>query len=122
MNKRRLQRLATMLCEVPINKFNMDHWAKKQNCGTTACALGYAGMFKPFRKAGLVTDFRDEQDGTVVFTDKRRNEVTYNGRAAQMFFDLSHEEVNEIFMPSLYDVVRITPKIVARRIRKMLDR
>jgi len=74
-----------------------------------------------FRRAGLVTDFGDEQDtGTVVFTDKRRNEVTYNGLAAQRFFDLSHEEVNEIFMPSLYDVVRITPKIVARRIRKMI--
>ncbi len=39
------------LCTAPVEEFHMNQW----RCGTSACAAGYLGLLKPFRKKGLMT-------------------------------------------------------------------
>lgn len=135
MNKRRLNVLADHLDTINARKFDMDHWVgtydkdyprdegKKSKCGTTACALGYAGYIPSFRRAGLKTIAHTDgysRGGRVELETK--NGMEYNGfMAAMEFFDLTSAESDFIFDPESYEGNdRVGPKTVARRIRKMI--
>ena len=127
MNKKRLEKLADYLDALPARKFDLDHWVlsyergydrdkgKKSKCGTTACALGHAGLIKSFRRAGLKTEIKEgETVGNV--TLKNLGTGLY---AAEIFFGLSNREANYLFMPEYYGR-RQGPKTVARRIRMLI--
>jgi hypothetical protein len=62
--KKRLLTLAKFLRTVPKKRFNMGYWAagkfcgkvneaKHNQCGTAACAMGWACTIPAFRRAGL---------------------------------------------------------------------
>lgn len=91
----RLNRLKAILGEVKETKtarqFNMDYFAKKlPTCGTSACALGWAGLDRGFRRLGLKTNIRT---GEVVF------EGNEDFSAAVEFFGLTYREATFLFTP-----------------------
>lgn len=113
MNKKRLLKLADFLDTVPRRSFDIGLYAKHTpRCGTMACAIGYAGLMTCFRRAGLKT---------AVYL----NETTYgqhkNLAAAEGFFGLNEYESMELFMGAFYDQKNVTPKMVARKIRKLVE-
>lgn len=104
----RLNKLADHLDTIDPTEFTMRFWV--HNCGSPACAFGHATTIFPELRI-----------------DVKRHHVMYNGYynedAASIFFDLDLEDVNEIFMPSAYDVDRdddITPSMVAAKIREVI--
>lgn len=122
MNKRRLLALAAHLDTISPRKFNMNHWANSSDagitCGSTACALGYAGLMPSFRKAGLKTEF-DKCGGSVVY--KRSHNSLYDIEAGASFFNITEDEAQWLFMPRSYPIGRRPgPKTVASRIRRMV--
>jgi len=123
MNKRRLMTLAKYLEKVPPKRFDMNRWVDGEfcgldeepahdECGTTACAVGWAATIPSFKKAGLKINNRlDPQSG-------RRK----NWAAVQAFFgDISEEQAMWLFSPEdprywCLSRPKETPKKVARRI------
>ena len=90
---KRLIKLANFLKTIP----KKDFWLGTYSCGTKACALGWAGLMPEFRKAGLKTD-------------RNEDEVTLSGeffgiRAGEVFFGLSQNEADALFVPGLQDYV-----------------
>ena len=62
-------------------------------CGTSACALGHAGMMPCFNEVGLKTD---REEGWVIY--KSPDGTTWlDFDAAQALFDISDEESGELF-------------------------
>jgi len=135
MNKVALLRLADKLegigpyakiGPIPRKRFNMRHWGVPEQfvkvtidgrtvevgvsdfpCGTAACAAGWAGSDKWFRKRGLYTG---------------ENRMTYKNiadslEAVEKFFDLPNELANQIFIEREKNK---TPLQVARNIRKIV--
>jgi hypothetical protein len=127
VNKRRLTKLADYLDSLPARKFDLDHWVekydkdfpredgKKHKCGTTACALGHAGLIPSFRRAGLRTIMPEGWNRGKVELDGLESGMA----AAKLFFNLPEEEANYLFMPESYGV-RQGPKTVAKRIRRLI--
>lgn len=83
--------------------FNMDYYLKETSreggfCETSACVLGHAALHKPFQEMGLRPIL-----GSVVGVvgSHREYVITYQGkyydRAGADFFDLTENEVNELF-------------------------
>lgn len=87
----RLKRLRNVILpRVPRGHFNMNVWAYKNKCGTTACALGWAGLDPSFRRAGLKTSI---EEGRVYLNNR------YAGvDAALMFFNITYEETTNLFL------------------------
>lgn len=140
MNKQRLLTLATYLETKVVKKhfdmrnFFCDHKLDritpqrdaatrkklmKHECGTTACALGYATMIPSFVKAGLIVDYND----AIAF------EGAFWFGAASKFFDIDKSEVGHLFSEYNRDVYgtvqdsdryKETPKQCAARIRKFV--
>lgn len=109
---------------VPLKMVEDDY-----DCGTAACALGVAGLYKPFRDQGLKTN------KTVGLVWYKTNEGTLAGR---FFFDLTDEQACWLFLPQNYmksfrpdrhnvrshyagENVRVTPETVARRVRRIIN-
>lgn len=116
--KRRLIKLAEFLetAELP-GKFDMSEWHRKTDCGTSACALGWATTIPSFRRAGLTLG--PSEVGTISIPE-------YDGHAdlcaASAFFDIGWFDADNLFRPR--DMNDLTGKrgrkIVARRIRKLV--
>jgi hypothetical protein len=113
MKVKRLLKLADYLATVPRRRFNIGTWVEENTCGTTACALGHAGLMPSFRKAGLRSE-PDEFGGDVFFEGQRSEE------AGAAFFGLTYEEASYLFMPWNYAATKRGPKSVAQRIRTMV--
>lgn len=114
MNKKvrldRLKKLHDLLINhdryFPKIKFDLDCWGNDENeelpgrkgisCLTSACALGSAGLYPPFRRAGLQTTV-DKWDGVSVIFEHAEGFC-----AGQNFFGLSRTESNWLFNPSYY--------------------
>lgn len=89
MNKERLGKLADFLVELVENgnKFNMAWWISRDECGTTACALGWAASIPEFIDLGLrVTD-----------ADYIEYNGVFNIEAAMEFFEMDYYEASDIF-------------------------
>jgi hypothetical protein len=127
VNKERLLKLADFLERVDPSNFNWNFWASKQcvakaaahgdpqrpRCGTTACALGWAGMMPEFQALGLVTDPKSD--------DVSLNGVFGAGRAAETFFGLDNYQTSAIFGGAFGgSEPSRNPKYVACKIRKMV--
>jgi hypothetical protein len=148
MNKRRLLRLATFLEKLPRKRFKYTHWvgddwggAADLNCGTTACALGWATTIPSLRRAGLRlvqdTDIQFSGCGYVTLARPTKGVRAAIARddfpslaAAAHVFEITEEEAKLLFIPwscllpeassaPRYDA---TPKQVARHIRKFVER
>lgn len=112
-HRRRLQKLAKLLCtKKVINHFNLQGWAstsienltaKKIDCGTTACAVGWACTIPSFRKAGLrlESNYSMGPKGIGPYPVPHfKNE--YGILAAANFFGLSLREASLLFIPGSY--------------------
>ena len=131
-NRTRLARLRHWVkvlekVEKDKRKFNMAAWAiapaggKIGDCGTAACAFGWAGLDPEFRAAGLKT--------RRVSPYSSEGYVTYghdeSGHAASLFFGITESEALQIVAVSRYravNVSRIKPRTVIARIEKLIKK
>ena len=97
MNIQRLQRLIEILKTVPDNKFNINAW--QSECGTVACAIGWALLDKDFNDQGFVYNSRNPHDlaaPSIVGKDLSAIEsICY-------FFDIDKKTARNIFYSSGY--------------------
>ena len=130
----RLEKLHAFLGTVKPKKFFFGSWATDQNdiyrkpdlnvCGTTACALGWAGSMPEFRKRGLKLKWSDDNSmGWVELSNKDGGEPLMSEYAGAEFFGLSNHEADELFIPSFSNGQDRTPLPKYRRkLRKFIDR
>lgn len=132
--------------------FNMNFWRTKrerlgltveipESCGTAACALGSACLYKPFMEKGLKTEAYDQGIYKPALTGYNSpiNDYCNSGvYVGAEFFGISHKEAEFLFSPLQYTdkylfselarrfqkrvVKRIRPKQVARRIDILMQR
>lgn len=96
MNKERLLRLAEeILPNVPEDNFNLATWKERNECGTTACAIGWACLDEQFNEEGLTYD-------EIYATPRYNNHLFW--RAVREFFGLTQEQACDLFMEGGYDV------------------
>lgn len=112
----KLLRLAEHLeTQVKPRFFNMEVWAETEECGTVACAAGHACSIPEFRRAGFKIVYKS--DGNLY--------PQYRGResfdAIDKFFGLTDADTDFIFSKNSYPSKKVTPKMVARRIRKLVQ-
>lgn len=118
---RRLMTLARFLRKVPAQRFQMTSYyrgkfcgrleeLRHNECGSSACALGWATFIPAFKKAGLRFE-RDssEQPSVPVY------ENNYGVRAGEIFFRIDYDSADLLFGGSLPD----DPNIVADAIEKV---
>lgn len=110
----RLGRLAMKMERIRPTKtrhFHLAHWEEEQDCGTAACAVGYAMVDPWFNARGLKRD----PFGVPVCGIYR------GGSAAIEFFRLSRRDMEHLFYPGHYKLdERGNPRVVAKRIREFL--
>jgi hypothetical protein len=115
----RLLRLAAFLDALPRRSFNLMNWYQEsEDCGTVACAVGWACTLPEFRRAGLTLDasgFRGMQRG------RPRYRGWFGFKAAEKFFGLDSAAAERLFSPEVYpNGSRTRPQTVARRIRELV--
>lgn len=96
----RLRKLYAMLQGVPNNRVDLQNWRghdhKIHKCGTVACAVGWATLYPPFKRAG----FRD-QDGAPILIGEG-GIYSYSGwDAVREFFGLTKDEALSIFQSNM---------------------
>lgn len=69
-------------------------------CGTVACAVGWAGMLSVFHEEGFYLD----KSSAPVFYQGSHLTTFYGWEAVRAFFGLSTEEANLLFSPQGYGV------------------
>ena len=128
----RLARLADALendlpkrFEAEGRTFDMRAWRTDLDpeCGTAACAAGFACMLPEFNQRGLVLEWSDNLNVAEAYPIFKQEDGVLNeweGLAA--FFGVGLEVVDWIFDANCYKAkaLKITPKMVAARIRKYL--
>jgi len=124
--KRRLTKLADFLDELPRWKFDFSTWFsddwRVKDCGTKACALGWATTIPSFRKAGLRRGF-NYANGVYPTYEGRGNDPIC---VAADFFGILDYEAERLFTPKVFTLGlgrlpdRATPKQVSKEIRKFL--
>jgi hypothetical protein len=127
MNKKRLLKLADYLETVPRKRFNMDHWASakfcgkpkepEHECGTSACALGWACTIPSFKRAGLKFIECGSNFWTHIDLVPDFEGSTGYGAAASLF-GIRYSQAEWLFSP---ESPARTPKQVAKRIRKFVE-
>lgn len=121
MNKERLLILADFLSEkVPSEQFLLDVWvADDGECGTVACACGWAARIPEFAALGFRLHDREIVDGVFdawpAFGDKE------GWDAVEAFFDLIWEEAHYLFASHMYPCNARDTKDVVARIRKFYE-
>lgn len=145
MNRERLKRLAKFLEKVPAEQFDMNYWGKVENgdlgkgkrlclkrnlCGTSACALGWATQIPSFKAAGLklvITEVvsgvnENEEEIFENFAEVRFGKYQYSMQAAREFFEIGQLESHYLFNPSAYDDENnIEPADVVTRINELVN-
>lgn len=139
----RLTYLADLLDALPKERgFNIHTFGSvpsgEPNCGTTACACGYAALDPHFMKQGFRLrlegrggDLSPPIQGIMGFNKLKASEerdilITYKGEtgkdAADLFFGLERGQFDELFMVEGYGDgswnTKVTAKMVAKKIRK----
>lgn len=119
MKKAKLRKLAKFLREnVKDSWFDLDHWAEagfeEKECGTTACAGGWATQ--AFPRSGLRLVY-DEYDHGLL-------EVEYKGEkgfdALASFFDISLSDSERLFFSGSYPPDHRGRRSVARAIERFI--
>jgi hypothetical protein len=133
IGKRRLLKLADMLEEDAKNrkglKFDMSDWGsgedktKPISCGTTACAMGLAGLSGAFKRAGLKTVLLGDDKAFWIDINFDGPAGSTNGAygSAQLLFNITSKEADFLFIPEFYPFDKLTgakgERYVAERIR-----
>jgi len=149
-NSLKIERLIELrdkvLKKTPVKKFNLRTWFNPYyravplqikipkefvqfNCKSSACALGMAGLYKPFRKLGLKTH---QIKRSVTYINPETGLPESGMEAAMGFFGLSQGETHNLFAPGMYyeilkeegrsrDSNAIKPRHVITKIDKLLD-
>ncbi|KGM36165.1 hypothetical protein [Inquilinus limosus] len=94
---------------------NAEAYDEENNCGTTCCAMGLAGLHKSFQDQGLTYD----PERAIFAVDGRRS----NGfDAAAIFFDIPFDDALAIFDAhySLYGTSDPSPEQVANVIERYI--
>lgn len=89
-----------------------------KDCGTTACALGWACSIPELRRKGLYLDDRESPALRGKY-DLLPTEV------GAEFFGITDEESHSLFIPDHYDVddfSKITPKMVAKKFEALVNK
>ena len=112
MNKQRMLRLADRLEKIDPNKFDMNAFADKRECGTTCCVAGHALLM-----AGWKLGEADVWEA-VAFVSRRGVEVHTSqvGDYAQEYLGLTEPQAKKLF----YSGWKRTNKDAARIIRNMV--
>lgn len=135
MNALRLNMLADKLDTVPERKFNMEHWLKgpldrfsndPNFCGSSACALGWGTTIPAFCEQGLRMWRGNTKFGEPVWTvglfDGERMISDKAQQAAMMFFDISHEESEQLFFTGINKTAKQKALEIRRLIKKIEER
>jgi hypothetical protein len=78
--------------------FDIGWWTHKEECGTTACVLGWAGYDTEFQKEGLVTLTKGPV-GEVWYKDRSKGSQAFcNVDAGLKFFGLTTDEAFDLFL------------------------
>jgi len=117
MNIQRLQMLAELLDTVEPDSFDLEHWVKRERCGTVACAVGHACMHPPFNEMGLKLDV---DPACPKFSIPTFGEYRRSWDAVIAFFDISLDIAYKLFLHSRYTLSERTPANVAARIRAVI--
>lgn len=140
VGRKRLAKLADFLETVPRKRFDMRVWAYAQEkfvfrkdkpvvttspeCGTSACALGWATAVFP--RHLMLTALPTCQCGECRDREPRRAEVVLRENpkvegfdAAEKFFALTMPQAYELF-DTPYGEKKVTPKQKARQIRRFI--
>lgn len=128
-NDLRLGILADFLDTVPPEKFDLKDWyisgdvdfehgPSPYNCGTTACAIGWATAIPEFQAAG----FAIYLDNPLFIDHGLLNEAQFTGwDAVERFFGLTYTEAQVLFSASYYNLADIRdPVAVAERLREFV--
>ena len=131
IHKRRLNKLADFLSVLPRDKFKMTRWFNE--CGTPSCALGWSTtLFKRsgfYRVSNLVRSDFYRGSSLIRGSSLVRSVIDYKVPAyrdeqgypaAEKFFGILQSESAHLFNPYNYPKQAATPKMVARRIRKVI--
>lgn len=95
------------------NIFCMSTWVDSfLNCGTSACALGWACKIPEFNKLGLRVEYYEP-----IFEDE------FGIYAGMNFFDLTEEESRGLFIGKFFNerLENVTKKQVIDKIREMIN-
>jgi hypothetical protein len=120
-----------ILPSIPKGGFSIHLWGKPESggCGAVGCTLGWAASDPKFRKKGLV--LRNAWNSEPFSLNKKPARRNYGGsgvtfenysntEAGQMFFGLTLEQARSLFLASGYQAERITRRMVAAKITKIL--
>lgn len=123
MHKDRLLMLANVLDNVTPEKFDLGCWRKQSECGTTACAVGWAMVTPAFNKLGLTSYSYDYEEGIHLQIPVYGEEEGFN--AVMSFFDITRDVAVYLFTYEFYDKdyinrQSVTPAMVAERIRALV--
>lgn len=100
----RLTMLRNQLATLTDEQLDMHDWMsveepKIDDCGTVACALGWACLLPEFKAQGLTLE---HPSGAPFPTFRTDGEVFHNYKAAQKFFQISSEHAQALFNPETY--------------------
>ena len=126
MHKERLLVLAGFLDDkVSPTEFTMGSWGEEHDCGTVACAFGWATQIPQLQSEGLSCERHENLIGIVNWTPVFNGERGY--KAAMAFFELTREQASYLFEACCYATrvatgtyrmkEFVSPKDVATRIR-----
>lgn len=119
----RLRKLADFLKTLPEAKFDIGDWATKgfnpgnpeaSQCGSAACAVGWACAMPEFQAEGL---HMHNCTPIYVLEDGSHYQHWY---AARFFFGLNFDESQRLFSGSYYPGGEAKPSEVAERIETLL--
>lgn len=127
MRKERLLKLADFLDTLPAKRFDISLYAEdgfsKDNCGTAACACGWATVVFPRSRLKLKKNkLYDYSFHTNIISYKDKHDKELEGTlAAAAFFDIPHKIANNLFLASGYHNLNVSPEEVAMKIRSTIN-
>lgn len=119
---RRLLKLCRRLEEVEREglPFDMGVWALGPECGSTACAFGYACQMPEFIAAGLKLESWFNSSNSRAEQYPLYDGIHIGIDAAQVFFGLHADEAEHLFHIDAYDSITVTPADVRKRIVELV--
>lgn len=122
MNRERLERTLEILDRVPPERFDLEIWSRRGDCGTVACAIGHLAA-DPRSVAEGFTLRRDERRGIAVPTWYNATGPSAVGwNAVALYLDIPYEDAERLFSSERYDADDDrSPRVVAARVRAYLN-
>lgn len=131
IERKRVKRFAQFLNDIPAKQFDIQRVCEITNqnsenprqgltggCGTVACAIGHLPVYNPrrFKFHNVVDQWSFEVE------DIETGETDYTTIGSE-YFGFTADEAEWLFSPWGYeDYVRVTPKTVARRMLKLINK